>query len=103
MAAAPASNYGPTTVDLAAPGTSIYSTVRNGGYEYLSGTSMATPFVAGTASLIKSKNPNISHLEIKNIILQKVDYLEDFAGKTVTEGRLNVYNALISNFSQVSK
>src|SRR5207247_2039080 len=45
-------NYGPNTVDLAAPGDNIYSTLRNGTYGYVSGGSMASPQVAGTAALI---------------------------------------------------
>jgi subtilisin family serine protease len=100
--ASPGSNYGPSSVDLAAPGTSIYSTVP-GGYRYFSGTSMATPFVAGAASLIKSQNPAMSHLDIKNILLQNTDYLADFEGKTVTEGRLNVHKVLITSSSLASK
>jgi len=51
------SNYG-TNVDVAAPGSSILSTVRSGDYSYFSGTSMASPYVAGLAGLLWSQNPN---------------------------------------------
>ena len=95
ITATPGSNYGAKTVDLAAPGSSIYSTVVNG-YGYLSGTSMAAPFVAGALSLIKIQYKNLTHLEIKERMFNTTDYLSDFDGKTVTEGRLNLYNALLS-------
>lgn len=93
--ATPGSNYGASTVDLAAPGTGIYSTIP-GGYDSMSGTSMATPFVAGVAGLMKIQYPAMTHSEIKQILLQSTDHLSDFEGKSVTEGRLNAFNALTS-------
>jgi subtilisin family serine protease len=100
--ATPGSNYGAITVDLAAPGSGIYSTIPNS-YDSFSGTSMATPFVAGVASLIMTQNPSLSHLEVKQILLTTTDYLEDFKGKSVTEGRLNAYNALNSSIELAIK
>ncbi|MDD5433546.1 MAG: S8 family serine peptidase [Candidatus Pacebacteria bacterium] len=90
------SNYGSVTVDLGAPGSSIYSTMPSG-YGTKSGTSMAAPHVTGVVALIKSQFPTLNHLEIKNRILQSVDVLTSLAGKVLSNGRLNVYNALTAN------
>jgi subtilisin family serine protease len=87
-------NYGPHTVDLGAPGTSIYSTLRNGTYGYLSGGSMASPQVAGAAALILSVSPTLTATELKSDILTNVDPLPSLAGKVITGGRLDVCKAL---------
>ena len=95
--AANTSNYGATTVDLFAPGEDIYTTNRNGGYSTVSGTSFAAPFVTGVAALIKSYAPDLTPLQIKQVILSNVDkfdtthYLYD---KCVSKGRLNAYKAV---------
>ncbi|NBX75354.1 MAG: hypothetical protein EBQ92_02280, partial [Proteobacteria bacterium] len=91
------SNYGATTVHLAAPGENIYSTYALwSDYYYESGTSMAAPHVAGAAALIKSIWPSASYNEIKNKILESVDviYNPSFVGKTRTGGRLNLAAAV---------
>ncbi|MEQ8970434.1 MAG: S8 family serine peptidase [Coleofasciculus sp. C1-SOL-03] len=88
------SNYGATSVDLAAPGVGILSTVPGGGYGTKNGTSMAAPHVSGVASLILAQNPNLTALEVKEQILQSVDPIQDLQGKTVTGGRLNAHKAL---------
>jgi|GEM_PF-1207411 len=84
------SNYGRTTVDLAAPGSSILSTVKNGGYSTFSGTSMATPHVAGAIALLKSLVPGIPASEIKSQLLTTVDPLPALTTTTSSGGRLNV-------------
>ncbi|WP_017294026.1 S8 family serine peptidase [Geminocystis herdmanii] len=89
------SNYGATTVDLAAPGVNIYSTFPNNTYGSISGTSMASPHVAGVAALLLANNPDLTDEEVKAAILSGVDLKANLAGTNLTGGRLNAYNALI--------
>lgn len=88
------SNYGVNSVDIAAPGVSIYSTSRAGTYQYMSGTSMAVPHVAGVAALIKSKYPSSSTAQVKNLLLSNTDPVSALSGKIATGGRLNAAKAL---------
>ncbi len=88
------SNYGPITVDLGAPGSDILSTFPGNTYGTASGTSMATPHVSGAASLLWSAAPLMAHMDVKNTILSSADVIPALVGKTVTGGRLNVFNML---------
>jgi subtilisin family serine protease len=88
------SNYGPTSVDLGAPGSEIYSTTPGGNYGLLSGTSMASPHVTGGAALVWSQNPTWTAQQVKNQLLQTTDAIPALSGKTVSGGRLNINNAL---------
>lgn len=88
------SNYGVNSVDVAAPGTHIYSTLPGSRYGYESGTSMATPYVSGLAGLIKSLRPDLNSLQIKYTILNNVDFLSSLTGKVLTSGRINAFKAL---------
>jgi subtilisin family serine protease len=83
------SNYGATQVDLAAPGVRISSTYGSD-YSYLSGTSMATPFVSGAVALIASKFPTLTWQQLKQKLLSSVTPLNSLAGKMVTGGLLDV-------------
>jgi thermitase len=90
------SNFGATSVDLAAPGVSIRSTMPGGGYGTMSGTSMASPHVAGVAALLGSVRPGLSSSELKSSVLVSVDAKPNLAGKLASGGRLNAAGALAS-------
>jgi serine protease len=87
------SNYGATTVDLAAPGVGIWSTVPNG-YASYNGTSMATPHVSGVAALVLAACGDLAVNDLKNTILGNVDSVGALAGKVATGGRLNAFDAV---------
>jgi subtilisin family serine protease len=86
-------NYGANTVDLAAPGDNIYSTLRNGAYGIISGGSMAAPQVAGTAALILSTG-SYTATALKAQILNNVDPVPALQGLVRTGGRLDVCKAI---------
>ena len=86
--------YGATTVDLAAPGVSIYSTVPGGSYSSYSGTSMATPHVSGVAALAWSLSPDATVSRIRDVLLQGTDPIAALDGRMTTGGRLNARNTL---------
>jgi subtilisin family serine protease len=94
------SNYGSKSVDVAAPGEGILSTFPiwdedySNAYEYLDGTSMATPHVSGIAALVKSVNPTYSPAQIKDAIMRTTTKLSSLTGKTVTGGLVNAGKAV---------
>jgi hypothetical protein len=99
--------YGLTTIDLGAPGTSILSTNNGSGYSNATGTSMATPMVAGSialmyaaanASLIAHYKGNLllGAITFRDILFAAVDSNASLQGITVTGGRLNVYNGALA-------
>ena len=95
------SNYGSKSVDIFAPGSSIYSTVPNKTYEYYNGTSMAAPFVTGVAALMLSVNPDLSAKELKasimgNAKIPNVNGTNPIEGLCVSNGILDAYKAVCS-------
>ncbi len=97
--------YGALSIDLGAPGTNILSTDLHNGASYKSGTSMASPHVAGAIALMHAaadaafaqyyeNNPAAAALELKTILLSETDSLGSLQGITVTGGRLNVFRAV---------
>lgn len=92
------SNYG-QTVDIAAPGNSIYSTLPKGKYGYMSGTSMATPFVTGALALVRDQNPTWSAQQVIQRVLSTADKLPALNGK-ISGGRLNLGAALANSVVQ---
>ncbi|MCL2151385.1 MAG: S8 family serine peptidase [Oscillospiraceae bacterium] len=89
------SHYGVNSVDIAAPGVGILSTWSGGEYTFESGTSMATPMVAGVAALIKAENPNYTARQIKLKILSSADRVDSLNGFISNGRRLNAYKALV--------
>lgn len=98
----PSSNYGVRTVDLAAPGENIYSTMPGGGFGYMTGTSQATAFVTGVAALIMSNKRDFDYTEVKKYILRNGDEYQTLLSKTGTAKLLNSYKALASLDRNVS-
>lgn len=103
------SNYGQQEVDIFSPGVQIYATTPNNDYEFLQGTSMASPNAAGVAALIRSYYPDLTAAQVKQIIMQSgvavntnvnVGEGEDattipFSQASVTGKIVNAYNAII--------
>jgi subtilisin family serine protease len=94
------SNYGAASVDIAAPGVDILSTYldegqKDGPYEWLNGTSMATPHVSGAAALLIGQHPEgLSPWQVREMLLSSAHRAEGLTGKVATGGRLDVFAAL---------
>lgn len=99
-------NWGRTTVDMAAPGLDILSLLPTDKayppYAYASGTSMATPYVAGVAGLLKGLLPARSPEQIKKIILENIDTNPDLQGYLFAGGRLNAANCLAKELDGIA-
>lgn len=104
------SNFGNYAVDIGAPGGTlpgevaynILSTRPTNIYSYKRGTSMATPYIAGTAALLWGYRPSIDWWQVKTIIMKSADYLASLSAKCRTSARLNAYNALVYSVPTLS-
>lgn len=90
------SNYGVRTVDLAAPGENIYSTLPNNSFGMMTGTSQATAFVTGVAALVMAHQREFVYTDVKKYILRTGDEYPSLLSKTGTAKLLNSYKALTS-------
>lgn len=96
------SNYGPQSVDIAAPGVDIASTYTGGRYAVLSGTSMATPHVTGAVALLRSAHPNLDWRETKNRILSTAVQVRGLSS-SVGKGRFLNVERLIAGRTSTKK
>jgi len=102
------SNYGSKDVDVFAPGAKIFATVPYGKYDFLDGTSMASPNVAGVATLIRSYYPDLTAAQVKKIIMDsgvsvnlkvripgEEKKMKNFSEFSTSGKFVNAYNALL--------
>jgi subtilisin family serine protease len=88
------SNYGSVSVDLGAPGENVYSTWLGSSYAFASGTSMATPHVAGAVAMVYALNPGFTYQQVKYRILASVRPIPSMATITVSGGILDLAEAI---------
>lgn len=88
------SNFGATTVDLAAPASATLTLDPFGGYRLFNGTSAAAPIVSGIVGLLKSVRPDLTPTEIRQVLIDSSDFVPALAGKVVANGRVNAARAL---------
>lgn len=91
---AESSNYGAKNVDIAAPGTYIVSTIANGGYGFMTGTSMSAPMVTGAAAMLYSYRTDLQLSDIRKVLLETARKIPTLEGKLSSNGMLDVYAAL---------
>lgn len=87
-------NLGAKTVDVAAPGSNVYSTINENQYGNASGTSMATPNTVGAAALVLQFYPGLTPAQLKAILMGTVTPVASYSGRMVTGGRINLKAAL---------
>lgn len=90
------SNHGIKSVHVFAPGSNVYSTVNRGGYQSMSGTSMATPHVAGIVGLMLSKEPNLTPAEIRERLIRTSNQTAQLKSYSQSNGRVDAYRALMN-------
>ena len=95
------SDYGLSSVDVAAPGQQILSTGLNNGYGLENGASVAAPHVTGIAALLKAYEPEITWQEIKSRLIGGVDAQISMSGFLLTGGRVNAYRSLLPGENRI--
>ncbi|MDO9182698.1 MAG: S8 family peptidase [Bacteriovorax sp.] len=88
------SNYGLKSVHVTAPGSNILSTYKRGGYTTMSGTSMATPHIAGVVGLLLSKEPNLTPAQIRERLVRTSLKTAKLENASLSGGRVDAYRAL---------
>lgn len=88
------SNWGPKSVDIAAPGYRIKSAIPGNGASIMTGTSQATAFVSGVSALIKAKYPDFNYQQLRNIIISSSQKVEPLEGKVLGGGKLDAARAM---------
>lgn len=88
------SNYGVKSVHVTAPGSSILSTYKDGKYTTMSGTSMATPHIAGIVGLMLSAEPNLSPAEIRERLVRTSVKTTKLSTASLSGGRVDAYKAI---------
>ncbi|MEH0861081.1 S8 family peptidase [Halobacteriovorax sp. DPLXC-1] len=88
------SNYGVENVDLSSPGSSIYSTTPGNRYGNMSGTSMAAPNASGVAAEVLSRNPSLTAVELKKLLMDNVVKNSSMDGDILTGGIINLNTSL---------
>lgn len=88
------SNVGKVTVDIAAPGSNVYSTINNNKYSMASGTSMASPNASGVAAMVLGYYPMLKSVGLKHVLMSSVVKVPEFSDKMSSGGRINLKNAL---------
>lgn len=96
------SDYGKNSVNIAAVGSSVFSTLPNNTYGYMSGTSMAAPQITGAIAAICQKYGSLSVAEIKDKIFSTVDKLNTLTDKVITGGSLNINKCLNNDVFKIS-
>lgn len=88
-------NIGPKTVDVAAPGDGIFSTINGNQYGNASGTSMAAPNASGAAAVVLGQYPNLTPEQVKSVLMSSITAVSSYSRTMVSAGRVNLKSALL--------
>lgn len=97
------SNVGKKNVDVAAPGSGVYSTTPRNSYGNMSGTSMAAPTTAGVAAEVLSHFPNLDAISLKKVLMDNVTKVNSFKNKMASGGRVDLFNTLVFTLNNIDQ